>query len=152
MSSQAVFVGNLCRDSELRTLQSGASVCNNCVAVNESYVDKKGEKQKRTSFINLEAWGFSAENLGGLKKGDKVIVIATPRFVAKENERGELVFNVVEIGVTPKSNGGGAKDTTKSVVKKTTKTKKVTKTEDDEPQLNEDEAPADETGGEKIPF
>lgn len=144
MSTQAVFVGNLCRDSEVRSLQSGTSVCNNTVAVNETYTDKSGEKNKRTSYINLEAWGYRANDLGTLKKGDKVIIVATPRFVAKENERGELVFNVVEVGVCPK---GDSKAPAKAApVKGKTvakKTKTVVVADDNEagPEAVEEEVP-----------
>lgn len=143
MSSQAVFVGNLVYDSELRYTPGGVAVTNNRVACNEFYNDKNGEKQKRTSFINLESWGFRAEDMSKLRKGDKVVVVATPRFVTpKEGEKGELVFNVVEIGVCPKNTNGNSESkkaapNKKAPPKKTTKTVEVT--EEVESETNETE-------------
>ena len=70
--------GNLARDPELRTVNTGdkqTSVVNFTVAVSRDYTKANGEKDKITSFINCEAWDSGAEMISeSFKKGDLVMV------------------------------------------------------------------------------
>ena len=70
--------GNLARDPELRTVNTGGkqtSVVNFTVAVSREYTKSSGEKDKITSFINCEAWDTGAEMIAeSFKKGDLVMV------------------------------------------------------------------------------
>lgn len=70
--------GNLARDPELRTVNTGGkqtSVVNFTVAVSRDYTKASGEKDKITSFINCEAWDSGAEMIAeSFKKGDLVMV------------------------------------------------------------------------------
>lgn len=70
--------GNLARDPELRTVNTGGkqtSVVNFTVAVSREYVKTSGEKDKITSFINCEAWDSGAEIISeSFKKGDLVMI------------------------------------------------------------------------------
>lgn len=70
--------GNLARDPELRTVNTGGkqtSVVNFTVAVSRDYTKANGEKDKITSFINCEAWDSGAEMISeSFKKGDLVMV------------------------------------------------------------------------------
>lgn len=63
------IVGNLTRDPELKFLDSGMALVNFSVAVTR----KKGEEEY-TSYFDCTAWSSLAENVGNLKKGDRVIV------------------------------------------------------------------------------
>ena len=73
-----ILRGNLARDPELRTVNTGGkqtSVVNFTVAVSREYTKTNGEKDKVTSFINCEAWDTGAEIIGSsFKKGDLVLV------------------------------------------------------------------------------
>lgn len=73
-----ILEGNLARDAELRTINSGGkttSVVNFTVAVSREYTKANGEKDKITSFISCEAWDTGAEIIGeSFKKGDLVWV------------------------------------------------------------------------------
>lgn len=73
-----ILRGNLARDPELRTVNTGGkqtSVVNFTVAVSRDYTKSNGEKDKITSFINCEAWDSGAEIIGSsFKKGDLVMV------------------------------------------------------------------------------
>lgn len=73
-----ILRGNLARDPELRTVNTGGkqtSVVNFTVAVSREYTKTSGEKDKVTSFINCEAWDTGAEIIGSsFKKGDLVLV------------------------------------------------------------------------------
>ncbi len=68
-------VGNLTADPELVFLPSGAAKCSFSVAVNHVWYDENKEKQEKTSFINVIAWRYLAENFARVgEKGIGVIV------------------------------------------------------------------------------
>lgn len=77
--NNVVLIGNLTRDVEVRQLQSGTSVAEMGLAVNNPpYKDKNGQSVKDTVFVDVEVWGKSAEVAGQhLKKGDSVIVVGS---------------------------------------------------------------------------
>lgn len=67
------IIGNLTRDPEIRTTQSGASVCSFSVAVTRRF-PVNGERQ--TDFFNVNAWRGLAENCQKfLAKSKKVAVV-----------------------------------------------------------------------------
>ena len=59
--NKVILLGRLGRDPELRTTQSGQSVCNFSVATSEKWKDKQGEAQERTEWHNIVAWAKLAE-------------------------------------------------------------------------------------------
>ena len=60
--NKVILLGRLGRDPELRTTQGGNSVCSFSVATSEAWKDKQtGEKQERTEWHNIVAWGKLAE-------------------------------------------------------------------------------------------
>jgi len=68
-------VGNITSDPELVFLPSGAAKCSFSVAVNHVWYDENKEKQEKTSFINVVAWRYAAENFARVgEKGIGVIV------------------------------------------------------------------------------
>lgn len=68
-------VGNLGRDPEVRTTTDGKNVVNFTFASSERYIDKKGEQQSITEWINVVAFGKIAEICANqLKKGTMVFV------------------------------------------------------------------------------
>lgn len=72
--NKAFIVGNLTKAPELKTTQSGISVCNFVVAVNRTYKDQNGERQ--ADFIPVIVWRGLAENCARyLEKGRKVAVV-----------------------------------------------------------------------------
>lgn len=78
MYHKLIIVGNLGRDPEIRYLPSGDPVTNFSVAVNESWTDREGEKQERTVWYRISAWGRLAEVCNEyLQKGRQVLVEGT---------------------------------------------------------------------------
>ena len=59
--NKAMIIGHLGRDPEMRHTQSGTAVANFSVATSERFTDKSGEKQERTEWHNIVAWGKLAE-------------------------------------------------------------------------------------------
>ena len=72
--NKTFLIGNLTKDVDLRTTQSGKSVASFTIAVNRRFKDKEGEKQ--TDFFSIIAWGQLGEMCGKyLAKGRKVAVV-----------------------------------------------------------------------------
>ncbi len=73
--NQCTFIGHAGKDPEVKTLSSGAKVCNFSIAVTEKW-KKNGEKVERTEWVNIVVW---SEGLIGIveryvKKGSKLLV------------------------------------------------------------------------------
>ena len=70
------LIGNLTRDPELRTTQSGVPVCAFTIAVNRRQTAQAG--QPEADFFRVTAWRQLGENCGKwLIKGKKVSVVGT---------------------------------------------------------------------------
>lgn len=70
-----MIIGNLTRDPELRTTPNGQNVCNFAVATSSQWTDGSGQKQERTEYHNIVAWGKLADICSQyLNKGKKVYV------------------------------------------------------------------------------
>jgi len=61
--NKAIIVGRLGQDPELRSTDSGMSVCNFSVATSESWTDN-GEKKEKTEWHRVVVWGRQAEVCG----------------------------------------------------------------------------------------
>lgn len=70
------FIGRLGRDPEAASLPNGNAVSKFSIAVGESWKDKQtGEKQERTTWVNIVAFGILAEVMNKyLTKGSRVFV------------------------------------------------------------------------------
>jgi single-strand DNA-binding protein len=73
--NKVILVGRLGRDPETRYTGGGQAVANFSVATDESYKDKNGERQKRTEWHRITAWGKLGEICQQyLKKGTMVYI------------------------------------------------------------------------------
>lgn len=88
LSNQVQLIGNLGNDPELRTFESGNTVCNFRLATNEYYKNRDGEKVQTTDWHNIVAWGKKGEFMAKLlKKGSSVAIsgkIANRSYEAKD--------------------------------------------------------------------
>lgn len=70
--NKVILVGNLARDPEMRTTQSGIACCNFTVAVNRKYSNQQ-TGQREADFINCVAWRQTAEFVQKyFSKGNKI--------------------------------------------------------------------------------
>ena len=70
--NKAIIIGNLTKNPELRTTQSGISICTFRVAVSRPH------KRDETDYLNVVTWRGLAENCAKyLAKGRKVAVIGS---------------------------------------------------------------------------
>jgi len=74
--NKATLIGNLGTEPEMRHTTSGQAVCSFSLATNESWGGKDGsERQERTEWHKIVAWGRLAEICGEyLKKGRQVYI------------------------------------------------------------------------------
>ncbi len=74
--NRVIITGNLTRDPELNTLQSGATVCDLRVAVNGRRKDQQsGDWVDKPNYFNVKVWGPQGENAAKyLAKGRQVAI------------------------------------------------------------------------------
>ncbi len=64
MLNKVILIGNLGRDPEVRTTQSGQSVANFSVATTRRWRDRDGNRQEETEWHYIVCWGRQAEIAG----------------------------------------------------------------------------------------
>ena len=97
-----IGVGNLTKEGELRSTESGKIIYSNSLAMRNDFKNKDGEYD--TEFINFSAWGATAEYLKKYaKKGNKVLIegrIATRSYDAQDGTKRyvtEVIVSNVEL-------------------------------------------------------
>jgi single-strand DNA-binding protein len=116
MINKVILVGRLGKDPEIRSTPGGTSVAKFTVATDERFTDKAGEKQERTEWHNIVAWGKLGEICGQyLKKGKLVYLegsIRTDSWDDKESGqkkyRTEIVANTMKMLDRRGDEGGGS--------------------------------------------
>src|SRR3954453_23766177 len=73
--NRVILVGRLGKDPEIRSIPSGTSVAKFSLATDERFTDKSGEKQERTEWHNIVAWGKLAEICGQYLRKGKLVYI-----------------------------------------------------------------------------
>jgi single-strand DNA-binding protein len=114
--NKVILLGNLGRDPEVRTLNSGARVVNLRVATSESWRDKaSGERQERTEWHSVVIYNENLAKIAEqyLKKGSKVYVegqIQTRKWTdqsGQERYTTEVVLQRFRGELTLLDRGGG---------------------------------------------
>ncbi len=73
--NQVQLIGRLGQDVETITFDSGNRKASFSIATNEFYKDANGERQERTEWHNVIAWGKTAELIDQLlEKGNEVLI------------------------------------------------------------------------------
>ena len=99
------IAGNVGKDAELRSLQSGETVLNFSVAVDNGK-DKSGNRRDPTWF-DCAVWGKRADSLKGyIKKGTKLTLSGRPGARAHDG-KAYLQLTVNELTFMSSAQGGG---------------------------------------------
>src|SRR5260221_386296 len=73
--NKVMLMGNLTRDPEMKYTPKGTAIANFGLAVNRNYTTEGGEKREEVTFIDIEAFGRTAEIIGEyFKKGRPIYV------------------------------------------------------------------------------
>jgi single-strand DNA-binding protein len=96
-SSPITITGNITQDPEMRFMPSGAGKLSFSVACSHFWTDQAGEKQEKTSFLNVVAWRNLAEDAANvLQKGMRVVVTGRLEQRSYEDKEGNN-RSIVEI-------------------------------------------------------
>lgn len=116
MINKVILVGRLGKDPEIRSTPGGTSVAKFTMATDERFTDKSGDKQERTEWHNIVAWGKLGEICGQyLRKGKLVYIegsIRTDSWDDKESGqkkyRTEIVARDMKMLDRRGDEGGGS--------------------------------------------
>jgi single-strand DNA-binding protein len=73
--NKIVMMGRLTRDPELRYTPKGTAIAKIAVAVNRVWTNEAGEKKEEVTFVDVEVWGRTAENVSQYtRKGRPILV------------------------------------------------------------------------------
>jgi len=108
--NKAIIVGRLTRDPEVRTTPNGQSVASIGVATNRVWNSANGERQEKTEFHSIVAWGKLAEICGQyLTKGQLVLFEGRLETRAWESQDGtkrsktEIIAENMQMGPRARS-------------------------------------------------
>jgi single-strand DNA-binding protein len=148
--NKAIIYGNLTRDPELKSLPSGAQVCEFGVATNRVWKDKNGARQESVDYHNIVVFGRQAELIKQyLHKGSGVFLegrIQTRSWDAQDGTkkyRTEIVADRIQFG--PKSGATSGSQYSSE----TQPSPKAPASKEEAPAI---EYPEEEINSEDIPF
>ncbi len=146
-ASPTTIVGNITADPELKFLDNGTAKTSFSVAVGHYWTDASGEKQEKTSYFDVVAWRYLAEDVARvLEKGVRVVVTGRLEHRSWEQDgakrsKVELIADDVAVAVKSidsferrrageKTDGGAKKQ---SLLGRPKQAPKQTMSEEDEP-------------------
>jgi single-strand DNA-binding protein len=115
--NKVILIGRLGKDPEIRSTPNGTSVAKFTLATDERFTDRAGEKQERTEWHNIVAWGKLAEICGQyLRKGKLIYIDGSIRYdswddkeTGQKKYRTEIVANNMQmLDRKGDENGSGA--------------------------------------------
>lgn len=117
--NKVLLIGNLTRDPELSYVPSGTALAKLGLAVNRRWKDRNsGEMREETAFVDIDAWGQTAEFCGRyLKKGRRIFVEGSLKFDSwqaqdgsKRSKLGVRADRIQFADPKPSGSGGGDYD------------------------------------------
>lgn len=115
MINKVILVGRLGKDPEIRSTPSGTTVAKFSLATDEKFTDRAGEKQDRTEWHNIVAFGKLAEICGQyLRKGKLVYIDGSIHYdswddkeTGQKKYRTEITANTMKMLDRKGDEGGG---------------------------------------------
>ena len=111
--NKVILVGNLTRDPELRYTPKGTAIAKVGIAVNRVWTNEAGEKKEEVTFVDVDIFGRTAENVGQyMRKGRPILIEGRLRLDQwddkqtgqKKSKLGVVAETVQFLG---SANGGG---------------------------------------------
>src|SRR5436190_19130327 len=73
--NKVILVGNLTRDTELRYTPKGMAIAKIGLAVNRVWKNEAGESKEEVTFVDVDVFGRTAENVGQyMRKGRPILI------------------------------------------------------------------------------
>jgi single-strand DNA-binding protein len=114
--NKVILIGRLGKDPEVKSTPNGNTVTKFTIATDERFTDRDGNKQERTEWHNIVAWGKLAEICGQyLRKGRLVYIdgkIRTDSWEDKETKqkryRTEIIADNMQMLEKKSDDEGGS--------------------------------------------
>lgn len=115
--NKVVLVGNLTRDPELRYTPKGTAIAKIGLAVNRTWRNEAGETKEEVTFIDVDIFGRTAENVGQyMRKGSPILIEGRLKLDTwddkqsgqKRSKLGVVAETVQFLGGSRGGEGGGA--------------------------------------------
>jgi single-strand DNA-binding protein len=115
--NKVILMGNLTRDPELRYTPKGTAIAKIGLAVNRVWTNEAGEKKEEVTFVDVDVFGRTAENVGQyMRKGRPIMVEGRLKLDqwddkqtgAKRSKLGVVAETVQFLGGAPGAGEGGA--------------------------------------------
>ena len=115
--NKVILMGNLTRDPELRYTPKGTAIAKIGLAVNRVWTNDAGEKKEDVTFVDVEVWGRTAENVGQyMRKGRPIMIEGRLKLDQwddkqtgqKKSRLGVVAETVQFLGSAPGAGEGGA--------------------------------------------
>ena len=113
--NKVILVGNLTRDPELRYTPKGTAIAKIGVAVNRVWTNEAGEKKEEVTFVDVDVFGRTAENVGQyMRKGRPILIEGRLRLdqwddkqTGQKKSKLGVVAETVQFLGSPGEGGGG---------------------------------------------
>jgi single-strand DNA-binding protein len=113
--NKVILVGNLTRDPELRYTPGGKAIAKIGLAVNRSWTSESGEKKEEVTFVDVDVFGRTAENVGQyMRKGSPILIEGRLRLdqwddkqTGQKRSKLGVVAETVQFLGSPRSGEGG---------------------------------------------
>src|SRR5579863_257462 len=115
--NKVILVGNLTRDPELRYTPKGTAVAKVGLAVNRNWTSESGEKKEEVTFVDVDIFGRTAENVSQyMRKGRPILIEGRLKFDQwddkqtgqKKSKLGVVAETVQFLGSAADGGGSGA--------------------------------------------
>jgi single-strand DNA-binding protein len=86
--NKVILAGNLTRDPELRYTPKGMAIAKVGLAINRKWKSETGEMKEEATFVDVDAFGKTAETIGQyLKKGRPILIEGRLRYQTWEDKQ-----------------------------------------------------------------
>src|SRR5260221_6186842 len=114
--NKVILVGNLTRDPELRYTPKGMAIAKVGLAVNRNWTSETGEKKEEVTFVDVDIFGRTAENVAQyMRKGRPILIEGRLRLdqwddkqTGQKRSKLGVVGEVVQFLGSPTGGQGGA--------------------------------------------
>jgi len=114
--NKVILMGNLTRDPELRYTPKGTAIAKIGLAVNRVWTTDTGEKKEEVTFVDVDIFGRTAENVGQyMRKGRPIMIEGRLKLDQwddkqtgqKKSKLGVVAETVQFLGSAPGAGEGG---------------------------------------------
>src|SRR5271168_1172981 len=86
--NKVILAGNLTRDPELRYTPKGTAIARLGIACNRKWKSETGEMKEEVTFVDVDAFGKTAETIGQyLKKGRPILIEGRLRYESWDDKQ-----------------------------------------------------------------